>query len=85
MKKIVAIFLVCAMMLLLCACGGGDEPSTDCAHIFGERMIAEVGCENEGIKQTYCTKDCGYSIEVSVPAQGHNYVDGFCTVCDAAE
>ena len=37
-------------------------------------------CTNNGVK-TYTCKNCGYSYTEVVPASGHHYVNGVCTVC----
>lgn len=57
--------------------GGGDTHS----HSYTS-VITAATCTTDG-KRVY-TCSCGDSYTVKIPATGHNYVDGICTVCGAA-
>lgn len=74
------------------ASGGGDDSGGsgdsgdsgdggDDSHIH--RYIATVTtaatCETAGVRTYVCS--CGNSYTEAIPATGHNYVDGVCTVC----
>ncbi len=61
----------------------------DCEHLekvaIGEAKDAT--CTEDGITAGEKCKDCGATLEAqeTIPATGHNYVDGVCTKCDAVQ
>jgi hypothetical protein len=59
---------------------GGDETHT---HSYTEAITKEATCTADGVKTFTC--ECGHSYTESISATGHNYVDGVCTVCGAAD
>lgn len=71
------------------ACGEADPngplplPEHDHEHVYKEDVIEEPTCTEDGIK--ICTYECGHSYRDTIPAKGHNYVDGKCTVCGATD
>ena len=73
---------------------------TDCqTYISGHETIGALGhawdegvetlaatCTAAGEKTYTCTREgCGVTKTEAIPATGHNYVDGVCSVCDAVE
>ena len=68
-----------------------NEPAPGCAHTAGEAVRENetaATCEQDGSYDSvvYCTA-CGEEVSretVTVPATGHSYEDGICTVCGAA-
>ena len=85
MKKLVTALLLSSMILSLCACGdsSSDQPTT-CSHTYTQKMEKDPGCTTEGSILNTCIK-CGESYSTTVPAAGHNHVDGVCTVCGEVE
>lgn len=59
--------------------GGGDVHS----HSYTSSITTAATCTTAGVKTYTC--NCGHSYTESIPATGHNYVDGVCTVCGAAD
>ena len=58
---------------------------TACAHANQSTNTVDATCETDGATTVTCN-DCGAVLETTViPATGHNYVDGVCSVCGAAE
>ena len=75
MKKIALFGLIFALLLTLCACGGGEEATenntteaTECPHAF-----ADATC-NAPKTCTLCGETRGQVLE-------HTYSDGACTLC----
>lgn len=63
-------------------CGAQIETA---AHEWGEYTInKEADCENSGSRTHSCTV-CGREETEVIPAKGHNYANGVCTVCGAAD
>ena len=63
---------------------GGETPVV-CAHEWNDGVVTTPAtCTAGGVKTYTCTK-CGATKTEAVPAAGHNYVDGVCTVCGATE
>ena len=85
MKRLIAMFILCAMMLLLCACGNNEESKpSGCSHSYSQSMISNPGCTTTGSVLNSCRK-CGDSYTSTVPAAGHNFVNGACTICGQGE
>ena len=62
----------------------GETPVV-CAHEWNDGVVTTPAtCTVDGVKTYTCTK-CGATKTEAVPATGHNYVDGVCTVCGAKE
>ena len=62
----------------------GETPVV-CEHVWNEGVVTTAPtCTTAGVKTYTCTKCNATKTEV-VPATGHNYVDGVCTVCGAKE
>ena len=55
-----------------------------CTHSYTQKVTTAAGCLSNGVKTFTCTK-CGYSYTESIPAVGHNYVNGTCTGCGIAD
>ena len=63
---------------------GGETPVV-CAHEWNDGVVTTPAtCTADGVKTYTCTK-CGATKTEPVPAAGHNYVDGVCTVCGAKQ
>ena len=60
------------------------EATAKADHINEEVVTKEPTCETTGTKTLTCTV-CGSSIERTIDALGHNYVEGTCTNCGEAE
>ena len=53
-----------------------------CKHIWGDEKIIKVAtCTGAGEKQRTCTQ-CGKIEKIEMPALGHNYINGKCSVCE---
>lgn len=66
----------------------GEAAGTKCDHNnFGAGVVIAATCTTNGYTIYTCkTAGCGYSYQTSVvPAPGHSYVSGSCTVCGEAE
>ena len=59
--------------------GGGE---TECSHSYTSAVTTQPTCTTPGVK-TYTCGLCSNSYTETIPATGHNYVDGTCTVCGA--
>ena len=65
-------------------CGKTEEQAT-CTHTWDAgKVTTEPTCDKDGVKTYTCTK-CGLTKTEVIPALGHNYVDGTCTNCGAAD
>ena len=66
-----------------------DGVSAQCAvtvthtHIHADVVTTQPTCTKEGVKTYTCR--CGDSYTESIPTVDHNYVDGKCTACGAAD
>lgn len=57
----------------------------DCSHEYGSwELLVEPKCEEDGLKGRTCNK-CGHQDTVILPASGHEFHDGICTLCGAEE
>lgn len=59
---------------------GGDDTHT---HSYTSSVTTAATCTTAGVKTHTCS--CGHSYTQSIPATGHNYIDGVCSVCGAAD
>ena len=57
--------------------------ATGCTHSYSESVV-DATCTTDGSKTYTCTS-CGYSYSETIAATGHNYVDGACSNCGAAD
>lgn len=74
MKKRIRVIICCILAIgMLSGCKHEHE--------YGEWMIKEKpSCTEEGVRTRVCKK-CNQVESESIPAQGHNIVDGKCTEC----
>lgn len=76
-KELYAIVMVC-MLFSLVGCG-------DHVHKYGEWSNTKTPtCTEEGSRSRTCSK-CEEVESETIPAQGHNFVNGSCTECGEAE
>ncbi|MDE6568686.1 MAG: leucine-rich repeat protein [Lachnospiraceae bacterium] len=59
----------------------GGCTSDDKEHSYVETVAKEPSCTEEGKLQKVCST-CGDTRTESIPATGHNYVDGICSECN---
>lgn len=52
-------------------------------HSYTSQITKAPTCQEEGMQIFTC--DCGHSYSLTLPASGHNFVDGICTGCGAAD
>lgn len=52
-------------------------------HSYTSKVTKAATCVDDGERRYTCS--CGDSYTVSIPATGHHYVNGVCTVCGAAD
>ena len=57
-----------------------EEPHT---HSYASSVTTAATCETAGVRTYTCS--CGNTYTEEIPATGHNYVDGVCTICGAAD
>ena len=60
-----------------------DDPDEPHTHSYTSSVTNAATCETDGVRTYVCT--CGHSYTQTIPATGHNYVDGTCTNCGAAD
>lgn len=78
-KKIFAFLIMGLLVFTLASCGKKHE------HQYSNWQIVQAAtCEDSGLKQRTCGS-CGNVERVSIPALGHNFVNGRCTVCGEKE
>ena len=67
--------------------GGGNEPDIPDVpghtHSYTSSVTKAATCETEGVRTFSCS--CGHSYTEAILETGHNYVDGACTACGAAD
>lgn len=64
--------------------GSGDDAGGDThSHSYTSSVTTAATCTTAGVRTYTCS--CGRSYTQSIPATGHNYVDGVCTRCGAAD
>ena len=72
--------LICTVLALD---GCGDDKA--CEHAYGNWTVVTVEtCTQDGIKERVCAK-CNNKETESIPAVGHNFVNGICTDCGTTE
>ena len=49
-------------------------------HTYESRITTEQTCTSDGVI-TYTCRSCGDSYTELIPAEGHTYVDGYCSLC----
>lgn len=64
-----------------CMCG--VEKPGEHQHDYKETVTTEASCTEKGVKTYTC--DCGDSYTEDIPAMGHNYAGGECTICGAED
>lgn len=52
-------------------------------HSYTSTVTTAATCTTDGVRTYTCS--CGDSYTEAIPATGHNYVDGVCTVCGATD
>lgn len=76
-KTILSLVLIVALLIAFAGC----EKHT---HEYSEWKVEKAAtCTETGKKYREC--DCGDRQYEDIPALGHNFVDGVCTVCGATE
>lgn len=58
-----------------------DDPDAPHTHSYTSSVTKAATCETDGVRTYTCS--CGNSYTQTIPAIGHNYVDGTCTNCGA--
>lgn len=53
-------------------------------HVYEEKITKKATCQKKGEKVATCTACGDYKVEV-IPFAEHNYINGFCSVCNAKE
>lgn len=84
MKRIVLCFiLVLAISLSVISFTSCDEKKEH-THSYGQWTITQSAtCTQTGVRERSCS--CGEKQTETIPAAGHNFVDGVCTVCGVKE
>ncbi len=59
---------------------GGDDTHT---HSYTSAVTTQATCTTAGVRTYTCS--CGHIYTEAIPATGHNFVDGICTVCGAVD
>ena len=54
--------------------------SVSCDHSYTGKVTTAVGCSNDGVMTYTCSK-CGSSYNETIPATGHDFVNGTCSYC----
>lgn len=68
---------------------GGENPEPDNpggdthTHSYTSSVTVDPTCTTNGVRTHACA--CGDSFAEEIPATGHNYVDGVCSVCGQAQ
>ena len=55
-----------------------------CEHLFSSYVSTQPGCTTEGVRTHTCGY-CGYTYDEAIPANGHRYQNGYCTVCSGKD
>ncbi|MBE6925015.1 MAG: hypothetical protein E7466_07270, partial [Ruminococcaceae bacterium] len=56
----------------------------ECSHDYSSKITTEATCTDTGVKTFTCSK-CGDSYTEAIPATGHSFDKGECTICGAAD
>ena len=76
-KKIFLVIMVITMMVMFQGCGH--------KHSWGEWTTEKAAtCTEKGVSVRRCV-NCVEKETQEIPAQGHNFVNGVCTICNAKE
>lgn len=62
---------------------GGTEGGETHTHSYSSSVTKEATCTTEGVRTYTCS--CGHTYTEPIPATGHNFVDGTCTICGEAD
>lgn len=85
MKKFLSIILILFMLISMTFTLYGCERAKACEHSYGNwTVVTAATCTKEGIQERICIK-CNNKEISSIPALGHNFVNGICTDCGATE
>ena len=60
------------------------EPDPDCTHSYTGLVTTAATCEKTGVK-TYICGGCAHRYTEEIPATGHSYQKGLCTLCGGAD
>ena len=52
-------------------------------HQYTSSITKQAACASDGVRTYTCS--CGFSYTEAIPATGHDYVDGVCSVCGEAD
>ena len=84
MKRLIAIIMTICMIIGITGlfAGCGDD---SWVHAYGDwKIVSEATCTQNGTKERICSK-CNDKETATIPAVGHNFVNGICTDCGAKE
>ena len=85
MKKVLQMILILSMLIWIVLALYGCEDNKACEHSYGNwTVVTAATCTQDGIKERICSK-CNNKETASIPAVGHNFVDGICTDCGTPE
>ena len=85
MKKILSIILISSIPICMTFALYGCGKDKACEHSYGNwTVVTAATCTQDGIKERVCSK-CNNKETASIPAVGHNFVNGICTDCGATE
>lgn len=57
--------------------------TTPHTHSYTSSVTTQATCTTDGVRTYICS--CGHSYTEAIPATGHKYVDGVCSVCGASD
>lgn len=57
--------------------------TTPHTHSYTSSVTTQATCTTDGVRTYICS--CGHSYTEAIPATGHKYVDGVCSVCGATD
>ena len=84
MKKLLVIMVVILLIVtcfMVVSCNKKGDPNCDHTFVQG-KIIKNATCTQDGKVEYVCSK-CGATTTRTIPATGHNFVDGICTDCGA--
>lgn len=64
--------------------GVSTENPIDCSHKYNAKENNPATCSETGL-MVYSCSECGHEYQEETPANGHDYVDGTCSVCGGAQ
>ena len=59
-------------------------PGEKCEHNYTSEVTTEATCTTQGVR-TYTCSVCGDTYKEPIAANGHNYIEGSCSVCGATD